>query len=341
VKPFIVTAVHCTNAVGVAHVRLLVESVLSRVPREDYEALVVVDDHSAFREGYYDWGAWLEKEHGVVFHSLGEPRVSGLGPKGAPDTPGPKSTGPGGALTAGAKVVAERGGRWMWTLDSDCLVLDGSCLSAAMIRTEDPRVAAVGECRSGLADGVVSFDLEGRSVLHPDGTVERLERSEMPLGRCATDAGRVVAMCGIFDVTRLKRKYTADFTPYGGPVYAGLSGTTDFDNWGQPAATYCVGAWAHGDTTVYHPFFRGESVVHFGYASVGFTREQFGKGVEYGNSVYRAAYGGKGGKDYYAGYLQLNARLSVFQPYLVKLYDGRPFDSFGVDEFDQSLLVRP
>lgn len=341
-KPFIITTVHCVNPVGFAHVRLLIESVLQRVPREDYETLIIVDDHSPYRdEGYFAWGAWLEREHGVVFHSLGEGRTSGLGPKGAPDTPGLKSSGPGGALTAGAAEVARRGGRWMWTLDSDCFVLDGSCLSAAMAHTVHTDVAAIGEYRGGHFGAVMdATDLTGQTCTWPDGRVERVPRAKgTERGRHGADTGRVVAMCGIFDIERLGRRFSADFQPYGGPPYVNLS--TDFGNYGQPGALFNVGAWALGERTVYHPFFRGESVVHFGCASVGFTRKQFGAGIEYGNSVHRRVYGAKGSKDYYAGYLQLNARLADFQPHLEKLYADRPFDSFAVDEFDRSLLVRP
>src|SRR5262249_23012954 len=119
-------------------------------PAADFSKILLVDDHSPHAGD--DYRAFLA-HHAATGRlevlSLGEARASHYTRvKGESVDGQPTSAGHGGALDARAPDVIARGGRGSWRLDSDCLVLDGACLRAALAKLE-PDVDTVGDYERG------------------------------------------------------------------------------------------------------------------------------------------------------------------------------------------------
>ena len=327
--PWILIPAHCCNALTFYQLRLCVESVLREIPRADYERVLVVDDHSTYAEEYETFRRHYSGDDRIEFLLLGEPRPSFYGALGrgvAPDG-GKTSRGHGDALHDGTLALRSRGVERMLTLDSDSLILDGSCLAqATAIMDADSTIGAVGDYergRPGVRDHLCYVDhrIEDGKAAPKSDPVE----------------GMLNACCALWSITLYGERYLETVGRY-----AGEQRQIYFGNWGHAHVEVARGLWHRGLASAYHPFYRGRQVFHAGFGTLGFTRGMFADGRRTIGNVLMSpnAYAKRAEGDYYAGFLQLACSTDDYLRNLCRLFAGRhPADVNA--RFDRSLLVDP
>lgn len=325
---WIIVAVYVANDVTFYQLRLCIESILREVPRNHYARLLVVDDYSS-----YDYAAFRDHYKGdnrVEFLMLGGPRPSFYGAKGRGGEQGTQtSIGHGEALHSGTLYAKEHGAEIVWSLDSDTIVLDGSCLVKAVgVLNQQDIIRSVGDyawgrpsVRTGLCFSHHRLGMQGE------------ERPKID-----AKEGKTNAICGIWCVKDYNYEYNTTIDWGDGGI--GRQFLARFTTMGQAATRVVEGLWSTGYATAYFPFFWDPYVVHFGYGTLIFTREQTKvRGV--GNAPdAKARYGGHSQGNYYAGFLQLKCSTTDFHNHLRKICRNRAFDDVSA-RFNRKLIGPP
>lgn len=321
---WIVVCTYVANETTFYQLRLCIESILREVPSKDYTRLLVVDDHSTYN--YSEFRSHYKNDARIEFLVLGDPLPSYYSKTGRGSEQGRlTSDGHGVSLHKGLIHAKEQGADHIWSLDSDTLVLDGSCLAGASIvmRDRHPDVRSVGDYEWGRP-GVRN------RVCYKDHCLDNDDEEQQ---KCNSYEGRTNAVCALWSL----KDYAFDYRhPKGDGTELDAA---QFENSGQASARLVEGLWYKGLATAYFPFFWHRYVMHFGYGSLLFTREQVGeRGL--GNAPETKQYGRRRSGSFYAGFLQLKCSTLKFHKYLHRLYKGRAFDDVSA-QFNKRLLVPP
>lgn len=333
-KPRVIVCSYTQNATLFYQLRLCVESILREIPRDHYDKLVVVDDHSPYTgHDFRDFIEHYTNDERIDFMMRGDPRPSYYGPKGRGlEQPFETSEGHGAVLHAAVLQAKEEGVQRVWTLDSDTFVLPGrgDCLKGAeAVMNQHPDIQGVGDYEYG----------------HPNQLGYRCfkEHKISPGGECQEKKhwreGRVHAICGLWSLGIYGKLYERVRTDLPGSPNEGTF-MTQFANTGQAQAHFMNGIVEHGYCTGYFPFFWEQRVMHFGFSSLLFSRELSHKhGV--GNAPdHRMRYGRRSESSYDAGFLQLNCSTKQLHEHLHALFGRRPVDDVSA-RFDVKLLRAP
>lgn len=323
---WIVVTAYIQNETLFYQLRLCVESILREVPRGDYAKLLVVDDHSphdyeAFKKHYAD-------DDRIVFLRLGDPLPSYYGPggRGSGEQGHPVSDGHGVALHKGILHAKEHGATHIWSLDSDTFILDGSCLAkASKIMNSDDVIRSVGDYEGGRPDVRDMLFFEKHCL---DSNGKRGDRKN-------EREGKTNAICGLWDL----KSYDYPYNHPRGDGKIWVEGAK-FENLGQSATRVVLGLWSKGFATAYFPFFWHKYVMHFGYGSLLFTREQHGKRGLGNAPDTQTKYALRSQGNYYAGFLQLRCTTREFHKHLHDLFANRSLKDTSA-RFNTKLLVAP
>lgn len=335
-KPRIIVCAYTQNATLFYQLRLCVESILREVPREHYEKLVVVDDHSPYNgKDFQDFLEHYSSDDRIDVVLRGEPLPSYYGPKerGLQQQLGPTSEGHGAVLHAAVLQAKEEGVERVWTLDSDTFVLPekGACLKGAeaVMNQHPDSIQAVGDYEYGHPS----------SIGHRCFKEHRLDSTGKRQPKKHWREGRVHVICGLWSLQHYGQFYERVRTDLPGSPNEGTF-MTQFANTGQAQAHFMNGIIEHGHCTGYFPFFWGKHVMHFGFGSLIFSRQlidQYGVGNA---PDHRMRYGRRSERSYDAGFLQLKCSTKEMHQHLHDLYANRPVDDVSA-RFDTNLLRAP
>lgn len=322
---WIIVCTYTANETVFYQLRLCVESILREVPRKDYVRLLVVDDHSTY--DYSKFRDHYKNDDRIDFLMLGDPLPSYYSKTGrGSEQKRPTSDGHGVALHKGILHAKERGAEHIWSLDSDTFILDGSCLAkASAVMQRRNEIRSVGDYEGGKPSFKDIIFFKEHCCL---------SNGDKRRPRCDEREGKTNAICALWSI----KDYDYPFEHLRGKQL--WTDAARFENLGQSATRVVLGLWSKGWATAYFPFFWHRYVMHFGYGSLIFTREETDRrGI--GNAPdTRARYASRSSGNFYAGFLQLKCPTPDFHRYLHRLYKDRSFDDVSA-RFNRSLLVPP